>query len=159
VLVAANECGTLYAPDRLHALRISIKKLRYALELSRTLPGVSVDEAIAVLRANQQRFGRLHDTQILLAEVQAAASVARRTAAAAGFTEMVEALERDCRQQHAELLPHLPKLEAMVRDVKADQAFGLRARRPRVLGIKAAAGASSSQGASRGRRAMPAAGR
>ena len=43
--------GTIYVPERLHALRIAIKKLRYALELLPATPAFDVADALEVIEA------------------------------------------------------------------------------------------------------------
>jgi CHAD domain-containing protein len=131
VLAALADVGTLYAPDRLHALRIAIKKLRYALEFVRRAPGMDVAPALAALRRAQQRFGHLHDVQILLGQVRALAP----SGADAGYDAIVESLERDCREIHARVLPHLPEIQAYARTARRD--LGARRRSQRLRMAKA----------------------
>jgi CHAD domain-containing protein len=121
---ALAECGTLYAPERLHRLRIAIKKLRYAVECLCEDARPSVRRAARALADAQDRFGRLHDVQMLAAEVQAMAG-AGRTALTAGFIEMADVLDRDCRQRHAALLTDLPSLKERVLALRADLAARL----------------------------------
>jgi CHAD domain-containing protein len=123
---AVAACGTLYTPDQLHALRIAIKKLRYTLEVARWTPGASLDGAIERLRAAQRELGRLHDAQVLLASVQAAP--ANRTTAPLRET-LIHALERDCRERHARLLPRLPGIDACARSLPAELARTVRGAR------------------------------
>src|SRR5262245_26387102 len=78
LLGASAAAGTIYAPERLHALRITIKKLRYALELLPPTPGLDVANVLRVLKRAQGRFGLLHDVQVLMAEVQAIDTAGRR---------------------------------------------------------------------------------
>jgi len=74
VTAAIDKCGTLYAPDRLHRLRIAIKKLRYAVEFLGDQVRPDVRRALSKLTQAQERFGHLHDVQVLLAQVQAMAT-------------------------------------------------------------------------------------
>jgi len=129
VTSAIASCGTLYVPERLHALRIAIKKLRYALEFVQGTRGVEVDEMIAALKQAQQRFGHLHDMQILLAEVEALSAGSRRQALSRDLHIMIEALDRDCRRIHARILPHLPALQAKVDALKRDLSARTHGRR------------------------------
>jgi CHAD domain-containing protein len=128
-------CGTLYDPERLHALRIAIKKLRYALEFARGTRGVEVDAAIGALKHAQQRFGHLHDMQVLQAEIGAFTAAGRRRAAPPDLSAIVDALERDCRRIHARILPHLPALRAQVDAIRRD--IGARSHGRRLTMAKA----------------------
>ena len=134
MLAASAAAGTIYVPERLHALRIAIKKLRYALELLPPTPGLDVAEALGVLKRAQRRFGSLHDRQVLLAEVQAIDSVVRRPDARAALAAAVEDLERDCRKIHAQTLALVPEVEARARLLRRE--LGVR-RRGRLAMAKA----------------------
>ena len=61
LLRALDAAGTLYAPERLHAVRIAAKKLRYGLELRATPRGLPVGSFAAALKRVQDVLGRLHD--------------------------------------------------------------------------------------------------
>jgi CHAD domain-containing protein len=128
VLAAAAEAGTLYVPDRLHALRIAIKKLRYALELLPPTAGLDVAEALRVLKRAQRRFGALQDVQGLLTEVRAIDWVASRPDRAA-LVAAADDLDRDCREIHAQALILVPDVEACARLVRAELGVRRRGRR------------------------------
>jgi CHAD domain-containing protein len=136
VVAALAECGTLYAPDRLHRLRIAIKKLRYALELVRDRQALAVRPAINALRRAQRRFGHLHDVQILQIQIQALA-VGKRSNADGEHAKILESLERECRQIHARALTYMPEVEASAKAVKRE--VGARGRSPRLTMAKAVA--------------------
>jgi CHAD domain-containing protein len=97
-----REAGSVYLPERLHAVRIAIKKLRYAVELDAELAGVRATPALTELRRAQDVLGRLHDLQVLIdrtREEQASLSppdlrVWRE------LDLLVGALEDDCRRLH-----------------------------------------------------------
>ena len=129
---AIAECGTLYAPERLHHVRIAIKKLRYAVEFLGDPARDEVRHAARALKRAQKKFGRLHDLQMVLARVQTIAAGGRRTALMPGFRAMVDALERDCRRIHGSLLPYLPKLHDAVLALRRDLTARLRQRGPRM---------------------------
>ena len=135
---AIVECGTLYQPERLHRLRIAIKKLRYALEFVRDAPGIDVDAPIAALRDMQTRFGHLHDIHILAAEVEDLAVDSRRANPREGYVTEIEALEADCRRIHARLLPHLGPLQRHVAAVRRDLGVRETGRRLRMARADAA---------------------
>jgi CHAD domain-containing protein len=110
-------CGTLYAADRLHALRIAVKKLRYTIEIAGPLLGRAAGPALRQLRAMQQRLGRLHDVQVLMEALQSGA--ARDTPRASwDWPAMLDDLERDCREQHARIVRLLPALARTVSAVR-----------------------------------------
>jgi CHAD domain-containing protein len=129
VLGAVSTCGTLYAPDRLHALRIAIKKLRYALEVVGRTPGPDVRLALAALKRAQRRFGHLHDLQVLLAEIQQSIGTSRLAPVPGEYRTIVDALERDCRSIHARILPRLPELRAVALAAKRELAARRRSQR------------------------------
>jgi CHAD domain-containing protein len=129
VIRAIEECGTLYAPDRLHRVRISIKKLRYAVEFLCEQSRPDVRHASKVLKRAQKKFGHLHDVQMLLARIQALATAGRRSALTPGFRAMADALEHDCRRIHGRLLPHFPKLTYSLLALRRDLTSRLRQRR------------------------------
>lgn len=92
--------GTLYVPDRLHAVRLAAKKLRYSLETQRTVRRAAVARDIRTLTAMQEQLGRLHDLQIL----QDRLGVAPRQAYRAELRRMTADIERECRALHARVI-------------------------------------------------------
>ena len=135
VRAASAAAGTIYVPERLHALRIAIKKLRYAVELVPETPGFDVAGALKLLKRAQRRFGSLHDLQVLTAEAQAIDTVPRGPADRAALSAAVEALERDCRQIHAQALALVPGVEACARLMPRE--LSLRQRGDRLAMAKA----------------------
>jgi CHAD domain-containing protein len=138
VLDASAAAGTIYVPERLHALRITIKKLRYALELLPPTPAFEVADALRLLKRAQGRFGTLHDIQILTAEVQAIDATSRRPRDRAALRAAIEDLERDCREIHARALALLPDVAALARQVRRE--LGVRRRGRRLAMAKAGLG-------------------
>ena len=65
-----DDAGSMYAPDRLHDVRISTKKLRYALEIARDAGVAAAKPLLKVLKRHQERLGHLHDLQMLLKHVR-----------------------------------------------------------------------------------------
>jgi CHAD domain-containing protein len=99
VVQARATCGPVYEPDRLHTLRIAAKKLRYALEVAVAIAGVDATGLVDGLKRLQRRCGRLHDRQVLLAEIRACgASGSARQARTMGV--LASDLETDCRRWH-----------------------------------------------------------
>jgi CHAD domain-containing protein len=103
---AVQEAGHIYAPERLHRVRIAAKKLRYALELAADGGVAAAQPLVAMLKRAQDTLGRLHDLQVLqhhVAEVQAAPAKSR-VAANGALDAISRALEADCRHLHAKYL-------------------------------------------------------
>ena len=60
---AVSDAGLLYAPERLHRVRIATKKLRYGLELADEVGVASTRRLVADLKGVQERLGMLHDLE------------------------------------------------------------------------------------------------
>ena len=101
---AMNDAGAIYLPERLHAVRIAVKKLRYAVELSSEAAGEHGGAAdLRVLKRSQELLGRMHDMQMLIDEVrQTQASLAPPSVAVwRDLDALGTSLEDDCRRLHA----------------------------------------------------------
>jgi CHAD domain-containing protein len=101
---AIEDAGAVYLPERLHAVRIALKKFRYAVELASEIASDKRLRAdLRLLKRNQDLLGRWHDRQVLIERarhVQASltppsASGVRR------LDRLVTMLENDCRRLHA----------------------------------------------------------
>jgi CHAD domain-containing protein len=112
---AIESVGPLYVPEPLHGVRIALKKLRYAAELSGDTARQQTTTDVAALKTAQNLLGRLHDLEVLLAwvrDVQASLS-APDFAALRDLQSLAYAVERDCRQLHARYLRDRVKLLAI----------------------------------------------
>jgi CHAD domain-containing protein len=116
--IALEEAGPIYAPERLHDVRISTKKLRYALEIARDAGVTAATPLVRVLKRHQERLGRLHDLQVLLKHV-------RETEASPGvgsrvndLTAYADSLDRECRRLHADFVEHRAEMTLVVKDVR-----------------------------------------
>jgi CHAD domain-containing protein len=100
---AIDRAGSLYLADRLHAVRIAAKKLRYALEVDRELKRSRATARITQLKRLQDLLGRMHDFEIVIDRTRSVqAQVAghdRRLAVE--LDTLVRTLEEECRQEHA----------------------------------------------------------
>jgi CHAD domain-containing protein len=100
---AIHHAGGLYLADRLHAVRVAAKKLRYAMEIARELKRSRSTARIAQLKRLQDLLGRMHDFEILIdrtRHVQAdLAGVDRHLTTE--LDALIRELEAECRRDHA----------------------------------------------------------
>ena len=99
---AMSKAGALYLSERLHAVRIAVKKLRYALELSVDVSRGRSNPDLRQLRRTQDILGRLHDLEVLIGrarEVQASLMPPDITSWRE-LDALIAALEDDCRRLH-----------------------------------------------------------
>lgn len=100
---AIERAGGLYLPDRLHAVRVAAKKLRYALEIERELKRSRATARITQLKRVQDLLGEMHDFEILIDRTRSLqadlAGSDRRLAAE--LDRLIRTLEDECRQHHA----------------------------------------------------------
>jgi CHAD domain-containing protein len=103
---ALAEAGALYLPERLHVVRIALKKLRYAREVVAETGGLDMKAELRSLKRGQDILGRLHDVQTLLdrirrlqASLTPADSVMSRR-----LDSLTNGLENECRRLHARFM-------------------------------------------------------
>ena len=112
---ATLEAGALYLPERLHAVRIALKKLRYALEVAVEAAGAHSRNDVRTLKRSQDILGRLHDVQILIdraRQIQASADPPDVTLWR-NIDVLNMALENDCRRLHARFMRHQAAVRAV----------------------------------------------
>jgi CHAD domain-containing protein len=109
------DAGALYLPDRLHAVRIATKKLRYALELSAEASQERSSADLRVLKRAQELLGRMHDVQMLIDQVRQtqASLVPPNVAVWRDLDTLVASLEDDCRRLHARYMRQRGVLSAV----------------------------------------------
>lgn len=110
----------VYDSERLHAIRIAAKKLRYVLEIAGELRLAAAARALKTLKRHQDTLGYLHDLDVLAAFAA--------TLPAAGVREAQQAWAREARALHAR---HLRGRNALLR--VADLVHDRMA--PRVRGL------------------------
>ena len=111
---AIEAAGSLYQCERLHDIRIALKKLRYTAELSTEAGRRQWRNEIQTFKATQELLGRLHDLEVLLRwgrETQATLTPGDPTAAHIG--SLVFVVEADCRQLHARYMRNRATLIAI----------------------------------------------
>lgn len=134
---AIEAAGTIYAAEPLHAVRISAKQLRYALELARHLAGVPLSRPLAQIKAQQDLLGRLHDLQVVQDRLQALATEKGASPAALrAFKAAAADLERECRALHARFVTSTVRLLTTVGRVRTTVAMQLVQPSPRRMAAK-----------------------
>ena len=100
---AIDNAAGIYLPDRLHQVRITVKKLRYALEIAQDLSGSRATARIRTLKRVQDLLGRMHDLEMLIARTRAVQgrSEASNLSLSADLDRLVRRLENECRRLHA----------------------------------------------------------
>ena len=100
---AVEEAGAVYLPERLHDVRIAVKKLRYAVELVGEATGARREPELRTLKRGQEILGRMHDLQMLIERVRdVQASLTPPSVVVWHDLDMVvKSLDDDCRRLHA----------------------------------------------------------
>jgi CHAD domain-containing protein len=125
---AIESASALYLPERLHDVRIAVKKLRYALEVTTGAGGARGQARIRTLKRAQDLLGRLHDLEVLVTRIRAVqgAESAPSLKLSGELDRLVRRLETECRQLHAHYIGLRKALLAI-----CDQVAARRARRRR----------------------------
>ena len=100
----------VYFPNRVHAARIAIKKLRYALEIAQDTGLIDGTDAIDGLKKGQDVLGNLHDRQELIDELGQGDSTRSPVAAAEQIGLVIQLVEAECRQLHHRYLTRRTRL-------------------------------------------------
>lgn len=100
---SVQHAGGLYLPDRLHRVRVSAKKLRYAMEVNRELRRSRSTARIAQLKRLQDVLGLMHDFEMLIDHTRRVQALiaAKDRALATELDALVRTLEEECRLHHA----------------------------------------------------------
>jgi len=118
---ALDRLGTVYVPERLHAVRIAVKQLRYALEVAADLRRGRTATSLRQLRAVQEMLGQAHDLHVLGEHLRAveARIVARSRPASRDLRQLARRLDDECRALHASFLGRRAALQALVATLTA----------------------------------------
>jgi CHAD domain-containing protein len=109
-----NAAG-IYLPDRLHEVRIAVKKLRYAMEVARDLRASRAVVRIRTLKRAQELLGRIHDLEVLIARTRAVQGSPRAAdlRLSADLDRLVRHLETEGRRLHGHYITSRPALLAV----------------------------------------------
>jgi CHAD domain-containing protein len=118
---AIERAAGIYLPDRLHAVRIAVKKLRYSMEIARELRGSRAAVRLRTLKRAQDLLGRMHDFEVLIARTRALQSTAnvRDLKVSGDLDRLVRLLEMECRQLHVRYMNERKALLAICDHVAA----------------------------------------
>jgi CHAD domain-containing protein len=108
--------GQMYAPERLHDVRIATKKLRYALELAADAGVRPARRLVSRLERTQETLGRLNDLHVIQHHVRTvqAQPPTRRGGLDVGLDVIGGLLEDECRHLHARYVTQVPALVDLV---------------------------------------------
>lgn len=103
---AIDTAGGIYLPDRLHDVRIAVKKLRYAMEIVREMSRSRATTRLLALKRAQDLLGRMHDLEVLIARTRAIQGSANAPdlRLSADLDRLVRTLETECRQLHSQYI-------------------------------------------------------
>ena len=136
---AVEAAGQLYAPDRLHRVRIAAKKLRYGLELAAESGQAAAVPQVRLIKRVQEMLGKLNDLQVLqghVAAVQAGASEGQSSLQA--LDVLARHIEDECRHLHGRYIATAPALLAGCAAVRDTIGPALAAPRRRSRALKMA---------------------
>jgi CHAD domain-containing protein len=125
---AIADAGALYLPDRLHAVRIALKKFRYALELDAETSGRRTTPDLATLKRLQGLLGRMHDLDVLIDRLrQMEASLPPSDGGLRREVDvLVASIENACRRLHARYVRERALLDAIVAKARPPAAVAAR---------------------------------
>jgi CHAD domain-containing protein len=110
---AVVDAGLIFAPAPLHAVRIAVKKFRYALEVAERLGRFRLTGSMRRLKSLQNLLGDLHDLQVLcglVRDVEAQAAGASRRE----FEALVETVDREIRALHGRFVTERDGIVALL---------------------------------------------
>ena len=116
---AVSAAGAILIVDRVHAIRIAAKRLRYALELTGELRLARTAALVSSLRSIQDVLGAMHDLDVLRQEAaRVRRDVPPDSIVAKDLERMSTALDADIRQLHARYLRGARTLAALADRVR-----------------------------------------
>jgi CHAD domain-containing protein len=110
VAAAVDRSAGLHFPNRLHAVRIAVKKLRYSVELAEVAGLWRPPRLLRDLRRIQARLGAVHDQQVLL---DALDDIPADTSPAGEATALKAVVRSDLVAQYTRYLSRVERLRAI----------------------------------------------
>ncbi|MQA31349.1 MAG: CHAD domain-containing protein [Luteitalea sp.] len=112
---AIGEAGQVYLAERLHAVRITMKKLRYGVELAAEAGGRQDQSDLRALKRGQELLGRMHDLQVLIDRVRLVQGdlTPPNLVVWRELDTLVTVLEEGCRRLHGRYMRERPALVAL----------------------------------------------
>jgi CHAD domain-containing protein len=109
---AMDAAGHMYAPERLHVVRIAAKKLRYGLELAADSGVKEASAHVRTIKRAQEMLGKLHDLQVLQGHVGAveASPTSSRARSREALEDLARHIEDQCRHLHGRYVALVPAL-------------------------------------------------
>jgi CHAD domain-containing protein len=109
---AIDQAGNVYLVDRLHAVRIAVTKLRYAVEVGQELAEQEPGGDLRLLKREQELLGRLHDLQVLIDRVRRVQGSLEPPDLVLwrGLDLVIRELDTSCRRLHARYVHNRPAL-------------------------------------------------
>jgi CHAD domain-containing protein len=118
--LAMDAAGHMYSPERLHAVRIAAKKLRYGLELAADSGVQEAAAHVRTIKRAQDMLGKLHDLQVLQSHVAAveADPESNRAQSREAMEDLSRHIEDQCRHLHGRYVALLPALREVIAAVR-----------------------------------------
>ncbi len=127
---AIADAGAMYLPDRLHVLRVAVKKLRYTLELVGETRYARTAPLVRRLRRAQNVLGELHDLEVTALYLQShEGAETRRGAVRKELASGVREAQADCRRLHARYVAARQMLGEICRAARQEVALAIVERR------------------------------
>jgi anti-sigma factor RsiW len=104
----------LFVSERLHAVRVALKQLRYAVELAGELGRRKLDATVDELKLNQDTLGELHDLDMLMSYVDGALEAEIEPHVRASLVALQTRLEAERHDLHARYLAAQPSLLVLI---------------------------------------------
>lgn len=115
LVTALDAAGAIYLQERLHVVRIALKKFRYALEISADAAGVTRSPDTRTLKRHQDTLGHLHDLQLLIDRIRGLqpALATPDLTVWKKIDAVIVGLEDECRRLHAKFARQQGEIRAI----------------------------------------------